>query len=665
MQLKTLAFPSNQLSPEQEKIRAKCFHNSRTFIPFRKEELDAAIPELFERAVTRFPDRIAVRSKQTELRYDALNKKANRLARAIAAARGPRQEPVALFLKDPVQLVTAHLAVLKSGKFSLALDISAPQSRTTHILDDSHAALIIVDTETGPLARTRLNSERRLIDMDEVSSGMSEDNLGLRIAPDHYCYLRYTSGSTGDAKAAIKTNRHVLHSVMIGTNTYHVCAYDRSVVLNAEGCLGKYAFQALLNGAALCPFFIANKEPLEVAVWLINQEITLFQSFPTAFRHLLSAVPDEHVFPHTRVIHLEGEAVYKRDVELYRKYFGAQCILANSFSSTETGTVCLYLLDKETEFRGTTVPVGYPVGQVAVSLLDEHGNDLGPNQVGEVIVRSRFLPAGYWHRPELSDQKYLAEGTTGEERFYRTGDLGQLAEDGCLQLLGRKDFRLKIRSFRVDTAEVESVLALFPDMTEVSVIADIDSSDATTLIAYFVTCASVAPNTSELREFLAQRLPDYMVPSAFIRLEKLPVSATGKVNRRALPKPGKARPGLGTAYVRPRNRIEEQLVAVWAEVLSIDGIGVLDNLLDLGGHSLALSSIISRVRLKIDSQIPASALFECSTVAAMAARVAEYRAPGLGDKKIAGILEEINPLSDEEALRLLSTGAETNGKNSR
>ena len=247
---------------------------------------------------------------------------------------------MALLLKDAAQFITAHVAVLKTGKFSLNLDIAAPRARTAHLLEDSQAAAIIVDDETASFARERLGGERQIIHMDEMSSGNDDENLELRIAPDNYCYLRYTSGSTGEAKAGVKTHRQVMHTVMNATNAFHVCHHDRSVLLTRDSCLGKYAFETLLNGAALCPFFVANQALVELARWISEEEITLYYSFPAALRHLLSALPETFVFSRIRLVRVEGEPTYKRDVEGIRRHFGPGCILANSFSSTAALYVC-------------------------------------------------------------------------------------------------------------------------------------------------------------------------------------------------------------------------------------------------------------------------------------------------------------------------------------
>lgn len=627
--------PSSNLPPEQEAIRAKCFHPSGTFIEFPQEEIEQSIPERFEKIVRGFPDRLAVRTKSRTLTYDELNKAANRLARAILTQRGQGQEPVALCLRDGVQLITAHLAVLKAGKFSLGLDPSASPDRRAHLLSDSQAPLVVTDAETGLIARHGVNREQQLINMDEAVSSTGEQDLGLAISPHDYSYLRYTSGSTGQAKGALKTHRHVMHAVMNATNYFHICAADRSMLLSRSSCLGKYAFEVLLNGAALCPFYIADEGLAYLADWLIQEQMTLYNSFPTAFRHFLNALPGTRNFSKLRLIRLADEPVYKSDVELYRKHFSSDCLFVNSFCSTETGPMCVYFLDKAMDLPSTSVPAGFPVDGMEVLVLDEHGNQVGSNQPGEIAVRSRYLSSGYWGRPELTQEKFFSGPQTEEEPTYLTGDLGQFSEDGCLQLLGRKDFQVKIRSFRVDVGEVEAELAVHPGVKEVAVIGKKDHSENTRLVAYLVPHSQPSPTVSSLRAFLKDRLPDHMIPTAFVTLDKLPLLSAGKVDRRALPDPGHARPELDTPSVTPGTAIERELCRIWTQVLGLGQLGIHDNFFDLGGDSLMATRVVSQVIETFQVDFPLKALFDSPTVAEMAIVVAQKQAKQVAKEELA------------------------------
>ena len=642
-----------ELPPQQQAIRDKCFYPSGTFVEFPKEDVDKSIPERFEKMVRMHPNRTAVKTKERQFTYDELNRRANRLTRYILAKQGTVPEPVGLFLNHWDVLVIAHLAVLKSGKFSLALDSTADVNRTSHLLVDSGAQIVIVDEDTDKSARELVSGEYVVINIHDLELSSSEDNPKVQMSPDAYAYLRYTSGSTGSAKGATKTHRHVLKAVMDFANHFHLCPEDR-VTLLGFASIGKHLFKALLTGASFCSFDARKEGLIHLAEWLLQERTTVYYSFPTAFRHFVSTLSSTVSFPDLRLIELEGETLYGRDVELFRKHFSPDCLMVNTLSSAETGTVCLYFLDKNITVPDGPVPVGYPVEGVEVLVLDDAGKPVDFDQIGEVAVRSRFLSDGYWRKPDVTSKKFIPQKEAGSGCLYLSGDLGRISQDGCLQLLGRKDFQVKIRSFRVDLTEVESALSNHPDLKNVTVIGKNDQFGNTKLVAYVVPKSYPGPATPSLRGFLDQKLPEYMIPSAFVFLDELPLMSTGKVNRRALPDPGRRRPDLDTPMISPRTPSEIEIARIWAEVLSLDEVGVSDNFLNLGGHSLAASRIISQIIRSFQLELPIKALFDSPTVEQMAAVIMEHRGKRLGEEDLEHMLGELESLSNEEAKRILT-----------
>jgi non-ribosomal peptide synthetase component F len=295
-------FPN--LPPEQVTIRAKCFHPSGTFVEFKKAEVEQSIPERFDKIVQRYPDRIALKTANEQLTYLQLYKRANRLAHEILRTRGKVQEPVALFLNDWARLTIAHLAVLKAGKISLALDPAAAKRRTDHLLADSQAALILCDQTTATAVRDWVTEKKDVINIDEPNS-LNEESPIIHIPADSYAYIRYTSGSTGSAKGAAKTHRHVLKAVMDLTNYFHICAEDRVTLLGFTS-IGKHLFTALLNGARLCPLDVRKEGLVHLAGWLIREGVTVYYSFPTAFRHFAATLSGDEEFSSLRLIAMEG-----------------------------------------------------------------------------------------------------------------------------------------------------------------------------------------------------------------------------------------------------------------------------------------------------------------------------------------------------------------------
>jgi acyl carrier protein len=271
------------------------------------------------------------------------------------------------------------------------------------------------------------------------------------------------------------------------------------------------------------------------------------------------------------------------------------------------------------------VPVGYAVKDTEVLLLDDDGNQAGVNEVGEIAVRSRYLSPGYWRKPDLTQAAFSSNTNGGDLRVYRTGDLGRMMSDGCLVHLGRKDFQVKIRGHRIELAEIEMALFSLGAIKETVVVAREDRPGDKRLVAYLVARSNPAPTVSAVRRALVEKLPDHMIPSAFVFLDALPQTTTGKVDRKALPPPSRKRPELETALVLPRTPVESALANIWSGVLGLDQVGADDNFLDLGGNSLAAIQVISRVIATFGVDLPLRSLFESSTLGEMGERIEAAR----------------------------------------
>jgi len=286
-------------------------------------------------------------------------------------------------------------------------------------------------------------------------------------------------------------------------------------------------------------------------------------------------------------------------------------------------------------------------------LLDETGQEVGASQTGEIAVRSEHLALGYWRRPDLTEAAFFRDPRGGNSRLYLTGDLGMMHPDGCLIHMGRKDFQVKIRGNRVEVTEIEAGLLKLESVQAAVVHAQADDAGGQRLVAYVVPAEGKAPTIGDLRGALALTLPDYMIPSAFVFMDAIPVVPNGRVDRRALPLPGNSRPTLGVSYMVPRTPIEEELVKIWTEVLSLNKVGIHDNFFDLGGHSLAATRILSRVINKFQLQIPLQSLFAARTIAELAKVILEHQDEKTGAVELERLLVELESNSEEEVRRLL------------
>ena len=633
-------------------IRRRCFHPAGKFVEFPKEDTEKSIPERFEKIARMHPHRTAVKTRTQQMTYAALNGAANRLADILVARLGRGQGPVGLLFPKGIPLIVSILGTLKAGKICVPLDPALPQTRISHMLANAQANLIVTNGEYLSMGQS-FSQPRQCLNIDKMDYPEEWERPAITLTPDDFAYIFYTSGSTGLPKGVSENHRNLLFHVRAETNEYRLCADDRLIFLAASG---RDVLRALLNGACLYPFDIKKEGLAGLADWLIQERITIFNSVVTAFRHFVANLSGDEQFPHLRLIKLVGEMVHGQDVELYQKYFSPDCIFVNSYGPNEAGHTCHYFADKNTKVATSSVPVGYAIEGKEIILLDAEDNEVPSGTIGQIAVRSRYLSPGYWRQPELTRAKFRHCDSDALERIYSTGDLGRIGPDGCLALVGRQDFQVKVRGNRVEIAEIEMALLDLETVKEAVVVAREDVPDQKRLVAYVVPTRQPAPTVTSIRQELAEKLPDYMIPSAFVFLHALPVMGIGKVNRQALPDPGKSRPNLDTSFALPRSPVEEILAHIWAQVLALDRVGIHDNFFDLGGHSLAATRVVSRIIQEFQLEVPLQSLLQCPTVAALAAVINEYQEKKLDPVQLEQVLTEVESLSNEQAQLLVNAG---------
>ena len=645
--------PMTSLPPEQQAIRDKCFHPTGTFVEFPKEEVETSIPERFEKIVRMYPDRLAVRSAHQELTYFELNNWANQIAHARLAYSDKQEEPIALLLETDAPAIATILGILKAGKMYVPMDTTLPHARLAYILEDSQAGLLITNSTNVRLARELAQSRVPVINLDELDPSLSAENPRASISPHTLTWILYTSGSTGLPKGVVQNHRNVLHYVRNYTNSLHICTDDRLTLLFSfsANAAAHNTFSALLNGASLHPFHVKEEGLARTSAWLRRDQLTIYASAPTVFRLFVETLTADQRFPHLRVIKLMGEAVSKGDVELYRRYFSPECVLINRLGSTETGTIRWFFIDKKIPIDGNVVPVGYPVEDNEILLLDDTGREAQAESSGEIAVESSYLTPGYWRRPELTAGVFMQAGAGS--RIYRTGDMGRMGPDGRLYYLGRKDSQIKIRGHRVEIAEIEMALLNLGTIQAAVVSARKEPSDDYRLVAYLVAKEKPAPTVSKLRRALAGTLPEHMIPATFVVLDALPVAPNGKLDRKALPDARDCTTELDTGYVAPRTVIEAELAQIWAEVLTLNQVGIYDNFFDLGGHSLAAMRVVSQVIKEFQLELPLQSLLQSPTVAEMAAVITKHQGKQVGEVELERMLGELELMSDEEAQQLV------------
>ena len=646
------------IPPEQEAIRARCFHPTGTFVEFKKEEIEQSIPVRFEKIVAEYPHGLAVKDGDRTYSYKELNGAANRIAWAVMERFGTENEPLAVMLEHGATAIVAILGVLKAGKILVVLDAANPKRRIAGILENSGAVGVLTNTANLPLAGALVETAHRVLNVDILGCSFSTENVGLSLSPDRIAQILYTSGSTGQPKGVVWDCRLLLHHAMSAINACHFCFGDRLSLLFNPGSTAfpQSVLRAVLAGAALFPFDVQYHGCADLGPWLVREKITVYRSFASTFRGFVDSLSGNEQFPDLRLIQVGGEPASKRDVERYREHFSADTLLMDLYGSTETGEIGSFFIDRHTEITENIIPVGSSSRDKEILLLDDEGKPVGPGEVGEIFVRSRYLAQGYWKDPELTREKFLQDANTGEKRTYRTGDLGRVLSGGGFVHLGRKDSLVKIRGYRIGMTEIELALLEHPGVNEAAIAAWDNEGREKCLVAYIVSRQETLPTVSELLSFLRSKLPHYMLPSAFVFLEGLP-HANGKVDRRSLPRPERVRPNLDQPYAPPASGIEQHLAQIWEESLDLRPIGIHDNFFDLGGHSLAATRVVSRVIKTFQLELPLQSLFQSPTVAEMAAVIAEHQGKKLGREELDRILTEIESLPEQEAQRLWASAS--------
>jgi amino acid adenylation domain-containing protein len=581
---------------------------------FQKQE--TTLVERFEQQVNQYPQHIAVKTKNNKWTYAQLNEKANQAAHTILEACA-EEEGIALLFEQDAAMIVGIMGTLKAGKWYVPLDPNYPRQRLEYILQDSQAKTILTDSKSIVISQSLANNTLNIIDLDEIKPSVSRENCNTTISGDTNAYLLYTSGSTGRPKGVIQNHRNVLHFIRHYTNSLHITVNDRLTLLSSYSFDAAIVdiFTALLNGATLYPINLKEDKLTELSHQLIEEQITIYHSIPTVFRHFIQTLTGKENFPHLRLIVFGGEAVDKENFESYKKRFPASCILINLFGSTESTISLQYFLNQQTENSHSTLPIGYPIAETELLLLDSDGEKT--EVYGEIAIRSPYLTPGYWQQPLLTQKTFLPDPDGGNRRIYRTGDMGRLLPDGNIEFAGRKDFQVKIRGFRVELGEIEAVLNSHPAVQENVVLVQESSKGDNILSALLVPMKGHVIDIQELRSFLKARLPNYMVPLTFTFKETLPHTPNGKVNREALQLEDLDYQLSQEGFVTPRTPDEELLAGIWADVLGIDSICIYDNFFELGGHSLLATQIMSRIRDTFKVELPLRDLFASPTIASL------------------------------------------------
>ncbi len=582
------------------------------------------IHQLFEQQAEQTPDAIALVFNGEQLTYRELNIRSNQLA-AYLQTRGVGAEVlVGICMDRSLAMVVSLLGILKAGGAYVPLDPAYPQERLAFMLADTQIQLLLTQTELITKLPTH-NAEVICVDADwEKISQQPSTNPNHLTKPDNLAYVMYTSGSTGQPKGVSIMHRGVVRLVK---DTNYVSLIESDVFLQ----LSPISFDAatfelwgcLLNGGRLVIFPPHTPSIDELAQIIQQYQVTILWLTAGLF-HLIVDEKIDTLKP-LRQLLAGGDVLSVSHVQRFLDNV-KNCQLINGYGPTENTTfTCCHHITVPLK-PGTSIPIGKSISNTQTYILDPHLQPVPIGIPGELYIGGDGLARGYFNRPELTDERFISNPfTLNGEKLYKSGDLARYLPSGEIEYLGRMDYQVKVSGFRIELGEIDTALLQYPEISEAVTIVRADTPGKKVLVSYFtvITDRSKSTIVSDLRQFLKQRLPDFMVPTSFMALATMPLTPTGKIDRQALPQPDFA--AASELYVAPRSPVEQQIMEIWAQLLKLDRVGIHDNFFALGGYSLVGIQMISRLRQVLQVEILMSNLFEFPTVAELAERIENLR----------------------------------------
>ncbi|MGD1020131.1 MAG: amino acid adenylation domain-containing protein [Verrucomicrobiia bacterium] len=602
---------------------------------------DVCIHQLFEGQVERTADASAIVFEAEQLTYEELNRRANQLAHYLRALGVGPDVLVAICMERSLEMVIGLLGILKAGGAFVPLDPAYPKERLAFMLKDAQVQVLL--TQERLVARLG-EHDAKVICLDsgwETIAHGSGENPGNSTLPENLAYVIYTSGSTGQPKGVLVSHGSIVEHCRNAQRYYELGSSD--VVLQFASLSFDVSLEEILPtliiGARLVVMGTNIWHPAELhrkiseyGLTVLNLPTAYWQELAREWAGVTELVPN--IQP--RLFIVGGDTMLPDVLKLWQQTPVGSIRLLNAYGPTETTITATAFEIAPCSGENTTyqrVPIGRPLANRAIYILDQHGNPVPIGVPGHLHIGGEGLAQGYLNRPEMTAEKFIPDPFRAEPgaRMYKTGDLARYRPDGNIEFLGRADHQVKIRGFRIELGEIEAVLGQHPAVREAVVLAREDAPNEKRLVAYVVADSSI----DELRRFLKEKLPEYMVPAVVVLLEALPVTPNGKVDRRALPAPDRSRPELEKAFVAPRDDLELQLAHIWEEVLGVRPVGVRDNFFELGGHSLLAVRLFSLVEKRLGKQLPLTTIFQGATVEHLAGVLRQQATPGASSSLVA------------------------------
>ncbi len=587
-----------------------------------KYQVNCCLHELFESQVERSPDAIALTFEDKQLTYQQLNQKANKVAHHLQKLGVKPEVSVGICMERSLDMVIGILGILKAGGAYVPLDPNYPTERLFFTLQDASVSVLL--TQQGLLELPENNT--KIVCIDTAITENTDTNPSSPANPDNRAYIIYTSGSTGKPKGVEISHTNVVRLFQATQYWYNFNQQDVWTLFHS------YAFDfsvwelwgALLYGGRLVvvPYWVSHS-PEEFYQLLCRENVTVLNQTPSAFRQLIRIEETSGISKKTelRLVIFGGEALDLQSLKpWFERHGDRHPQLINMYGITETTVHVTYRpLTAADLIKANGSVIGRQIPDLQLYILDKHRQLVPIGVRGEIYIGGAGVARGYLNRPDLNAEKFIPNPFSNQPnaRLYKSGDLGRYLLNGDIEYLGRIDHQVKIRGFRIELGEIEAVLHQHPAVRETTVIVRSDTPGEKLLVAYIVPKSEQIPDSSELRNFLAQQLPDYLVPQFFMILDAIPLTPNGKVDRRVLPIPDGLRPELRVAYIAPTTDLQQTIATIWQQVLQLEKVGVEDNFFDLGGHSLLMVQLHSQLQTNLKQELSIIELFQYPTISSL------------------------------------------------
>ncbi|MDJ0745818.1 MAG: amino acid adenylation domain-containing protein [Xenococcaceae cyanobacterium MO_167.B27] len=610
----------NFLSPREQKRLIKDWNNTA-----KDYNLSLGLHNHIEAQVKQTPSAVAVIFESQKLTYQQLNNRANQLAHYLQQLGVVAETKIGIFCDRSLEMVIGLLGILKAGGAYIPIDPNYPQERVTYLLADSQVKILLTQKKLQDKIPHH-NAKTICLDSDwDVIKSHSEENPNADISPDNLAYIIYTSGSTGKPKGAMNTHRGICNRLLWMQEEYSLTPEDKVIQktpFSFDVSVWEF-FWTLMTGACLVVAKPGGHQDSNYLADLINQQqITTIHFVPSMLQIFVETAGVENCNSLRRVI-CSGEAL---PYELQQRFFSRiGCELHNLYGPTEAAIDVTYWKCQPDSIE-KIVPIGRPIANIQIYILDKYLQPVPIGVAGELHIGGVGVARGYLNRTELTREKFIDNPFTNIGKLYKTGDSVRYLPDGNIEYLNRLDHQVKIRGFRIELGEIENTIASHPEIKEAVVIARTENSENKQLVAYLTLVQknsnSILQTPTTLREYLQQQLPEYMIPSAFVILDAIPLTPNGKINRRALPKPNKSS-YINNDFIAPRDRIQQKLADIWSELLDVNPIGIKDNFFELGGHSLLAMNLMSQISKHFEKNLPLVTLFTAPTIEKLAKAIQE------------------------------------------